>query len=128
MDARELRERTLEFGLRIVRLCQYLQGHPVAEVLGKQLLRCGTSVGANYRAASLAKSSADFVSKIKICEEEADEAIYWLELLMRSGEVDASRLKPLQDEAAEFRNIMSASAITARKNLKQEKHKSTNGQ
>lgn len=128
MDARELRERTLEFGLRIVRLCQYLQGHPVAEVLGKQLLRCGTSVGANYRAANLAKSSADFVSKIKICEEEADESIYWLELLMRSGEVDAARLKPLQDEAAELRNIMSASAITARKNLKQEKHKSTNGQ
>ena len=128
MDARELRERTLEFGLRIVRLCQYLQGHPVAEVLGKQLLRCGTSVGANYRAASLAKSSADIVSKIKICEEEADESIYWLELLMRSGEVDAARLKPLQDEAAELRNIMSASAITARKNLKQEKHKSTNGQ
>ena len=121
MDARDLRERTLEFGLRIVRLCQYLQGHPVAEVLGKQLLRCGTSVGANYRAASLAKSTADFVSKIKICEEEADEAIYWLELLMRSGEVESTRLKPLQDEAAELRNIMSASAITARKNLKQEK-------
>lgn len=128
MKPEELRERTLEFGLRIVRLCQYLQGHPVAEVLGKQLLRCGTSVGANYRAACLAKSPADFVSKVKICEEESDEAIYWLELLMRSGEVDAARLKPLQDEAAELRNIMSASAITARKNLKQEKEKSTNGQ
>ena len=128
MKPGELRERTLEFGLRIVRLCQYLQGHPVAEVLSKQLLRCGTSVGANYRAASLAKSPADFVSKVKICEEESDEAIYWLELLMRSGEVDAARLKPLQDEAAELRNIMSASAITARKKLKQEKEKSTNGQ
>ena len=128
MDARELRERTLEFGLRIVRLCQYLQRCPVAKVLDKQLLRCGTSVGANYRAASLAKSPADFVSKIKICEEEADEAIYWLELLMRSGEVDAARLKPLQDEAAELRNIMSASAITARKKLKQEKGKFANGQ
>ena len=128
MKPGELRERTLEFGLRIVRLCQYLQGHPVAEVLGKQLLRCGTSVGSNYRAACLAKSPADFVSKVKICEEESDEAIYWLELLMRSGEVDAARLKPLQDEAAELRNIMSACAITARKNLKQEKEKSTNGQ
>ena len=124
MKPEELRERTLEFGLRIVRLCQYLQGHPVAEVLSKQLLRCGTSVGANYRAAS----PADFVSKVKICEEESDEAIYWLELLMRSGEVDAARLKPLQDEAAELRNIMSASAITARKKLKQEKGKFTNGQ
>ena len=118
MNAEELRERTLEFGLRIVRLCQYLRGNAVAEVLSKQLLRCGTSVGANYRAASLAKSPADFVSKIKICEEEADEAIYWLELLMRSGEVDAARLKLLQDEAAELRNIMSASAKTARKNIK----------
>ena len=118
MNAVELRERTLEFGLRIVRLCQYLQGHAVAEVMGKQLLRCGTSVGANYRAASLAKSKADFVAKINICEEEADEAIYWLELLMRSGEVDSVRLIPLQQEAAELRNIMSASAITARNNLK----------
>ena len=80
MKAGEMRERTLEFGLRIVRLCQYLKEHAVVEVLGKQLLRCGTSVGANYRAASLAKSKADFVAKIKICEEEADESIYWLAL------------------------------------------------
>ena len=128
MNPGELRERTLEFGLRVVRLCRYLQGNAVAEVLGKQLLRCGTSVGANYRAATLAKSPADFVSKIKICEEEADEAIYWMELLMRSGEVETARLQPLQQEAAELRNIMSASAITARKNLKQEKGKFTNGQ
>ena len=118
MDAAELRERTLEFGLRIVRLCQHLQRRPVADVLAKQLLRCGTSVGANYRAASLAKSPADFVSKIKICEEEADESIYWLELLIRSGEIDAERVKPLQTEATELRNIMSASAKTARNNLK----------
>ena len=118
MDARDLRERTLDFGLRIVRLCQHLGHHNVAEVLGKQLLRCGTSVGANYRAASLAKSKADFVAKIKICEEEADESIYWLELLMRSGEVDSARLIPLQQEATELRNIMTASAKTARNNLK----------
>lgn len=117
MKAGEMRERTLEFGLRIVRLCQYLKGHAVEEVLGKQLLRCGTSVGANYRAASLAKSKADFVAKIKICEEEADESIYWLELLMRSGEVDSALLIPLQQEATELRNIVSASAITARNNL-----------
>lgn len=119
MDARDLRERTLEFGLRIVRLCQFLGRHhqSVSVVIGKQLLRCGTSVGANYRAASLAKSPADFVAKIKICEEEADESIYWLELLMRSGELEAARVKPLQDEAAELRNIMSASAKTARKNI-----------
>lgn len=118
MNPGELRERTLEFGLRVVRLCRYLQGNAVAEVLGKQLLRCGTSVGANYRAASLAKSPADFVSKIKICEEEADEAIYWMELLMRSGEVESARLQPLQQEATELRNIMSASAKTARNNFK----------
>lgn len=119
MDARDLRERTLEFGLRVVRLCQFLmrQHQIVADVIGKQLLRCGTSVGVNYRAASLAKSSADFVSKIKICEEEADASIYWLELLMRSGEIEPERVKPLQDEATELRNIMSASAKTARKNI-----------
>ena len=108
----------MEFGLRIVRLCQHLQRRPVADVLAKQLLRCGTSVGANYRAASLAKSPADFVSKIKICEEEADESIYWLELLVRSGELDAERVMLLQVEATEIRKIMSASAETARNNLK----------
>ena len=118
MDAQGLRERTLDFGLRVIRLCQHLGHHNVAAVLGKQLLRCGTSVGANYRAASLAKSTADFISKIKICEEEADEAIYWLELLIRSGEVEAARVMPLQNEATELRNIMSASAKTARKNVR----------
>ena len=128
MDARDLRERTLDFGLRIVRLCQHLGHHNVAAVLGKQLLRCGTSVGANYRAASLAKSPADFVSKIKICEEEADEAIYWLELLIRAGEVEAARVTPLQQEAAELRNIMSASAITARKTQNKLSHDPINCQ
>ncbi len=122
MNADDLRERTLEFGLRIVYLFRYLQQRTVAEVLGRQLLRCGTSVGANYRAAGLAKSPADFVAKVKICEEEADEAVYWLELLMRTGECTAAQLLPLQQEASEIRNIMSASAKTARHNLK----KSTN--
>ena len=106
------------FAVRIVRLYRYLQDEKKEFVLSKQLLRCGTSVGANYRAASLAKSPADFVSKIKICEEEADESIYWLELLIRSGEIDAERVKTLQTEATELRNIMSASAKTARNNLK----------
>ena len=85
-----------------------------ADVIGKQLLRCATSVGANYRTVGIAKSRADFVAKIKICEEEADESEYWLELLVESGLVAAKDLAALQREARELTNIFAASAKTAR--------------
>ena len=92
MDARELRERTLEFGLRIVRLCQYLQGHPVAEVLGKQLLRCGTSIGANVAEAEKGQSKADFNAKMNIAMKEANETYYWLRLLYRTEYLNKTQL------------------------------------
>ena len=83
-------------------------------VIGKQLLRCATSVGANYRAACIAKSKADFVSKIKICEEECDENEYWLELLVKGELVKAELVEDLRREAHELTTIFAASAKTAR--------------
>lgn len=85
-------------------------------VLGKQLLRCGTSVGANYRAARLGKSLADFVSKIKICEEECDECEYWMQLLVDGKLIEAELVADLRREAHELTSIFAASAKTARAN------------
>ncbi len=85
MLADEMKKRTKAFALRVVRLVEVLPATRTADVIGKQLLRCGTSVGANYRAACRARSQADFISKMGIVEEEADETIYWIELLVESG-------------------------------------------
>lgn len=114
MDADELKERTKCFALAVVKLCTVLPRNPVSDVLGRQLLRSGTSVGANYRAACRARSRADFVSKMAIFEEEADESAYWIELLVESGQVDAHRASDLQAEANELTAIAAASRKTAR--------------
>lgn len=116
MDKRELQERTRAFALRIVRLCAALPQQNVAQILGKQLLRCGTSVGTNYRAACLAKSRPDFANKIKICEEEADETVYWLGLLIDGNIMSKQRLTPLLKEACEISSIMCAAAKTTHTN------------
>lgn len=114
MDSMELQQRTKAFALRIIHLFQSLPPRTDAQVLGKQLLRSGTSVGANYRAACHAKSAADFLAKMKICEEEADECEYWLELLAEAGIVKPALLEPLRQEARELSSIMAASARTSR--------------
>ena len=110
MDKRELQERTRQFALRIIRLCAALPKQMAAQIIGKQVLRCGTSVGANYRAACLGKSRSDFINKIKICEEEADEVIYWLGLLIDAEIMPESRMAPLLDEARQISAIMCAAA------------------
>jgi four helix bundle protein len=89
----ELRNRTKHFALRIVRLFQHLPHSPEAQVLGKQLLRCGTSVGANYRATGRARSRAEFISKMDMVVEEADETVFWLECRMESGIVKSELLR-----------------------------------
>jgi four helix bundle protein len=86
-----------------------------AQVLGKQLLRSGTSIGANYRAAGRARSQAEFVSKIGIVVEEADETVYWLECLIESGIVKENLLKELLSEASELVAIFAASHRTSRR-------------
>jgi four helix bundle protein len=109
-----LRDRTKKFAMRVIRLFQHLPRSTEAQVLGKQLLRAATSVGANYRAAGRARSKAEFVAKIGIVVEEADETIFWLECLMESGLVKPDLLRDLLAEANELVAIFAASQRTAR--------------
>lgn len=115
VDKEELKMRTKQFVLRVVRLVEALPRGRTADVLGRQLLRSGTSVGANYRAACRAKSTADFLSKMGTVEEEADESLYWMELLIEAGIVKADLLESLMKEGDELLAITVASIITARK-------------
>ena len=102
---KDLAERTKSFAGRIIRLYVALPHGPVAQVLGKQALRAGTSVGANYREADRARSKAEFISKIGDCLKEADETLYWLELRSDEKVVVAGRLAPLIQEANELVSI-----------------------
>jgi four helix bundle protein len=111
----ELRARTKKFALRVIRLFQHPPRSLDAQVLGKQLLRSGTSVGANYRAAGRARSKAEFISKIAIVLEEADETIFWLECLIESGIVKQELLQDLLTEANELVAIFAASHRTSRR-------------
>jgi four helix bundle protein len=120
MDAQELKQRTKRFGLGVIRLVEALPNTPVARTVGGQLLRSGMSVGANYRAACRARSRADFVSKIGIAIEEADESLYWMEVLIEAGILDKSALGTLMPEGDELVAILTASAKTARAALKQQ--------
>ncbi len=110
----ELRSRTKRFALRIIRLFRHLPRTTEAQVLGKQLLRSGTSVGANYRAAGRARSKAEFISKMGIVVEEADETVFWIECLIDSGIVKPDLLTDLLAEANELLAIFAASQRTAR--------------
>jgi four helix bundle protein len=108
-----LRKRTKAFSLRIVRLFRALPKTEEARILGRQVLRSGTAVGANYRSACRARSRADFISKIGITIEEADETAYWLELLIDAGIMKKARLENLLTEANELVRILQASRSTA---------------
>jgi len=114
MTPNELKKRTEAFGLRVIRLSEALPKSKTSEVIGRQLLRSGTSVGANYRAACRAKSRADFAAKMKIVEEECDESIYWMELLIESSKVRAGLLEDLMKEGNEILSVVVASVKTAR--------------
>jgi four helix bundle protein len=115
-------DRTQEFALRVIRLYRALPRATEAQVIGKQLLRSGTSVGANYRATCRARSTAEFVAKMGIVVEEADESAYWIELLERAQVMDVVRLQPIHDEADQLLRIFSSARATARAKL----NKSTN--
>ena len=114
MDVNEFKSRTKAFGLRIVKLTESLPKSSASAVMGRQLLRCGTLVGANYRAACRAKSPADFVAKMKIVEEECDESVYWIELLVESGQVREHLVGELLKEANEILAMVVASVKTVR--------------
>lgn len=114
MTSEELKARTKAFGLRIIKLVDAMPRSLAGRVIGKQLLRSATSVGANYRAACRAQSHAEFAAKLSIVVEEADEALYWLELVNESGLIKAERLGGLLREANELLAIVSASRKTAK--------------
>ncbi len=101
----DLRNRTMDFALRVVRMFSQLPKSTQAQVLGKQLLRSGTSVGANYREAFRGRSKAEFVAKCGDCLREVEESAYWLELLVVAGIVPAAKLEPLRKEADELTAI-----------------------
>jgi four helix bundle protein len=115
MTERELLERTKQFGLRIFKLVgalpQTIQGRAVAS----QLIRSGTSVAANYRAACRARSKPEFVAKLGVVEEEADESAFWLELIIETHLLSAAKVRPLLIEAGEIVAMMASSKKTAAK-------------
>ncbi|MEN9813073.1 MAG: hypothetical protein RL479_1759 [Verrucomicrobiota bacterium] len=114
MTAEVMKQRTKAYALRVIRVVEALPRNEVARAVGGQLLRSGTSVGANYRAACRAKSRPDFVHKLKIVEEECDESLYWMELLVEGEVMPAVRLEALQQEGSEILSIVVASLRTAR--------------
>lgn len=109
-----MKQRTKAFALRVVKLVDSLPKTPSGREIGKQLLRSGMSVGANYRAACRGRSKAEFCSKLGIVEEEADETIFWMELLAESGLVKARQLAPLMAEGNEILKIAVSSIRTAK--------------
>ncbi len=114
MNEGELKHRTKQFALRVIKLVNSLPHTTVAQTIGKQLLRSGTSVGANYRSACRGRSKPDFIAKAGIALEEADESLYWMELLVESEILPAQKLTALTKEAAELVAIFTASIKTAR--------------
>jgi four helix bundle protein len=116
MTNTELKLRTKKFALRIIKLVESLPKSKIGDVIGHQLLRSATSVGANYRAACRARSQADFISKITIVEEEADESCYWLELIGEGELIEKEKLKDILKEADELTAIFTASGKTAKEN------------
>jgi four helix bundle protein len=113
--AEELRQRTNRFALLVIRLCRLLPQNSEGWVIGKQLLRSGTSVAANYRAAQRGRSHAEFVAKLGIVVEECDETVFWLELLATAGTLGSHELLPqVTREAKELLAIFAASQKTSR--------------
>lgn len=112
----DLRDRTRAFALRIVRLADSLPAGRSSDVIGRQLLRSGTSVGANYRSARRARSPAEFLAKLGVVEEEADETAFWLDILAQSGTVKPALLADLTRECDEILAIVVAAIRTAKRN------------
>ena len=114
MTPDELKKRTKQFGLRVIRLVESLPKTKTAATMGHQLLRSGTSVGANYRTACRGKSKAEFIAKLGIVEEEADESAYWIEILIEAKIIRPDSVIQLLAEADELTAIMAKSRKTAK--------------
>jgi four helix bundle protein len=115
MNQEEMKKRTKEFSIDIVEFCETLPDKQTARRIGDQLLRSGTSVGANYRAARRARSRKEFISRLGVVEEEADEALFWMEILVESNLVPGDSLVDLWTEGNEILSII-VSTIKSAKN------------
>jgi four helix bundle protein len=122
MTNKELKDRTQKFAIDVIKLTEELPKTRSSDVLGKQLLRSACAVGANYRAACRAQSYTHFISKLGIVEEEADESLYWFELIIKSGIAKEDRLNKLMKEANELTAIFTAGRKTSRKNKEMKKN------
>ncbi|MEK7161134.1 MAG: four helix bundle protein [Patescibacteria group bacterium] len=116
MNPNDLQNRTKEFALRVMKLSSFLEKDSLGRLIGRQIFRSGTSVAANYRAACKSKSVKDFISKLGIVVEEADETSFWLELLKDSETIQGDKIDALLQEAKEITAIMVASRSSAIKN------------
>ncbi|MEA3213235.1 MAG: hypothetical protein QOE70_6292 [Chthoniobacter sp.] len=114
MDKIELKERTKAFGLRVLKLVRHLPGDVPGDVVARQLTRSGLSVGANYRSACRGRSRAEFLSKLGVVLEEADESAYWLEIIIEDGMLPASKVTALLQEANELTAIFFTATGTTR--------------
>jgi four helix bundle protein len=110
----EMKNRTKAFAVRVIRMVEALPHSSTTNLIGGQLLRAGRSVGANYRAACRARSTADFLSKMGVVEEECDESMYWMEVLVAAKKLDPARSQALYEEAEELVKIVVASINTTR--------------
>jgi four helix bundle protein len=115
---RDLKQRTQVFALRVIRMVRVLPRSAEGRVLGNQVLRSATSVGANYRSAQRGKSKADFIAKLAVAEEEADETCYWLELIIAAELLPKDSMEPLLGEAREITAILTAAGRTAKETRK----------
>lgn len=113
---RDLKDRTKKFALEIIKLVSELPKTTVGFELGKQLIRSGTSIGANYRSSQRGRSRAEFISKLSVVQEEADETIFWLELIAEGHLLLEDRIRPILKEANELTAIFTTMLINSKKN------------
>ena len=114
--AKQLQDRTKKFAIRIIEAFARLPRDEASRIIGRQFLRSGTSMAANYRASCRARSQADFISKISVVTEEVDEMLFWFELLVEGELVEKKFVEPLMKECEDLLKIFSASLATAKKN------------
>ena len=115
----KIAERSFHFSLLILKLYQKLEGDSIGRILGKQMLRSGTSIGANVHEAQGGQSKADFISKMSIAYKEARETVYWLRLIQATELISPAQISELADESSQSTKILSSILLTSKKNQKQ---------
>jgi four helix bundle protein len=116
-----IRDKTFQFSIRVVKMCRYLQETKKEYIISKQVLRSGTSIGANTRESLNAESKLDFIHKLAIAQKEADETLYWLELLKETNYIEESSFLSMHDDGLQILKMIKSIIITTKKNLEKAK-------